>query len=327
VLFQDSAKMVTMNKEPVINILLAAYNGENYITEQIHSILKQTYTNWILIIRDDGSSDRTIEIIKLFIERYPEKIKLIKDNLGNLGVRQNFTKLLEYSDADYIMFSDQDDVWLPHKIEITLKKVKELEKIHGSEVPLLLHTDLKVTDRNLKVFSDSYWKYQKINPSKGKYLNRLLIQNTITGCTAMINKKLKDLAIPIPEASIMHDWWLALVSLAFGKIDFIRESTILYRQHGRNDIGAQQWNFTYVFKKAIKFYETEDLKENLLKTQQQAVAFLQRYKKFLNEEDRIKIEVYSEMLHKTFIIKRYLIFKYGFFRIGFIRNLSLLLRV
>ena len=100
-----------------VDILLATYNGERFLQKQIDSILQQTYSNFTIYIRDDGSKDGTIKIIKDYAQKYPNKILFIEDILGNLGVTQNFNELMKYSSANYIAFSDQDDIWLPQKIE------------------------------------------------------------------------------------------------------------------------------------------------------------------------------------------------------------------
>ena len=140
------------------------------------------------------------------------------------------------------MFCDQDDVWFPDKIAVTLGKMQELEGRHGGERPLLVHTDMKVADGNLRVVADSLWRYQKSDPVRGEALNRLLVQNCATGCSMMINRALCDLALPIPAEAMMHDWWLVLVAAAFGTIGHCAEPTLLYRQHGANDVGAKKWS-------------------------------------------------------------------------------------
>jgi len=111
-----------------IDILLSTYNGEQYLRNQIESIINQTYKNWRLLIRDDGSQDKTIEILEYYLRKHKDKIVLIEDGQKHLGASKSFFRLLGYSDAKYIMFCDQDDVWLPYKIEKTYNKMKELEK-------------------------------------------------------------------------------------------------------------------------------------------------------------------------------------------------------
>ena len=210
-----------MNKR--ILILLTTYNGARYLKQQIDSLLNQTYKNFEIIARDDGSSDNSFEILMSYDIKTLESIK-------NIGAKGSFGTLLEYavqnSDSEYFMFCDQDDVWENDKIEKTFTKMLEMEKSNPG-TPLLAHTDLKVVDERLVSIADSFWKYQNIDPKKDS-LNRLLMQNTITGCTMMINRKLAELALPVPKECIMHDWWIGLVASVFGRIDVIKVSSKIY---------------------------------------------------------------------------------------------------
>ncbi len=228
--------------QPSIGILMATYNGEKFIAEQLDSILNQTYQNWLLLIHDDGSNDNTVNIIKHYQKLYPEKIIFIDDKVKCGGAKENFAHLIriakEEFNFNYVMFSDQDDVWLPEKIEITLDKMLELEKKYGKNKPILVHTDLKVVDRNLKMIAESFWEYQKIDPLNNS-LNCLLLENTVTGCTMMVNRVLLN-KIKFDKNAIIHDWWIALICrLNDGIIFPIKQQTILYRQHGKNDTGAK----------------------------------------------------------------------------------------
>ncbi|MDD5327114.1 MAG: glycosyltransferase family 2 protein [Phycisphaerae bacterium] len=228
-----------MSYNPDIKILLATYNGQEYLTEQIDSILAQSNQGWQLLIRDDGSDDNTLRIIEDYANRLPDKIRLIKDNEGRLGANLNFGKLLECVDTEYIMFSDQDDVWLPNKIEMALNSMKSAEQVYPDK-PILVHTDLKVTDSELNTIADSMWTYQKLFPEAGNDLNSVMAQNVVTGCTMMINRKARAVSIPVPEEAIMYDWWLALNVCRHGKIVYVSIPSVLYRQHSKNQVGAQK---------------------------------------------------------------------------------------
>ncbi|NPA39169.1 MAG: glycosyltransferase family 2 protein [Thermodesulfobacteria bacterium] len=236
-----------------VGILLATYNGEKYISDQVNSILNQTYKNWTLLIHDDGSKDGTIEIIKEFVKKYPEKIILWEDGKTLGGSKENFAHLLNIAkkefDFDYVMFCDQDDVWLPKKIEITLKKFVEIEKRSQKETPIIVHTDLKVVDEDLNIIADSFWCYQKINPFNVK-LSCLILENVVTGCAMMMNKALIDKVHFIPKDALVHDWWITLVCAALGGEIFpIFEPLVLYRQHGTNSIGAKDFTILGVLKR------------------------------------------------------------------------------
>ena len=130
-----------------VDILLATYNGERFLQQQINSIFEQTHTNFFIYIRDDGSKDNTVSIIKEYVQKYPDKIAIIEDNFGNLGVTQNFNELMKYSTANYIAFSDQDDIWLPQKIEKSFNFLKEIEEKHNN-LPAFVYSDMKIIDEN-----------------------------------------------------------------------------------------------------------------------------------------------------------------------------------
>lgn len=249
----------------MIYILLATYNGEKYIREQLESLLEQTYQDWILWIHDDGSKDGTLNIIKEYEEKLPNKIKFLNDGLRCGGAKQNFTHLLNSIDNnfDYIMFCDQDDVWLDAKIETTLNQMIEVENSNQNK-PIIIHTDLQVVDEELNIIADSYFIYQKIKPQWSKDFNISLVQNSVTGCTMMINKKAKIISLPIGNNAIMHDWWILLkVLLHGGVVEHINKSTILYRQHSSNDTGAKGFSYTKLLNKMNSFKKYKKMSDDL----------------------------------------------------------------
>jgi len=228
-----------MNCKRSIDILLATYNGQAYLREQIDSILAQSNQDWQLLIRDDASDDKTLSIIKDYVAKYSDKVKLIEDNSGHLGASLNFQRLLENSIAEYIMFSDQDDVWLPNKIEVTLNLMKATEKECPNK-PILVHTDLRVVDFQLKTIAKSTWRYQGTPPETGNDLNKVMLQNVATGCTIMINRKAKEVSLPIAKEAVMHDWWIVINVAMRGKIAYVPDQLVLYRQHSNNAVGAKK---------------------------------------------------------------------------------------
>jgi len=225
--------------QPAITICMATYNGEKFLPEQMDSIISQSNQDWQLLIRDDGSDDDTVSIVEEYASRLPEKIKLIKDNETHLGASLNFGRLLKQTNTEYIMFSDQDDIWLPNKIELTLNAMKKTER-GNQDKPILIHTDLKVTDSHLNTIANSLWNYQKLFPETGDNLNKIMAHNVVTGCTVMINKAAKTVSLPVPPEAIMYDWWLALNVCRNGKIVYLPIQPILYRQHSQNQIGAKK---------------------------------------------------------------------------------------
>jgi len=304
-----------------IEILMATYNGSAYLKEQIDSILNQDYSFLRLIIRDDASTDDTPKILQEYMQKFPDKITVLPSH-KRLGVKENFSCLMSHSQANYVMFADQDDFWLPNKIRITFEMMQQMELKYGKEIPLLIHTDLKVVDENLNLIADSFWKYANLFPKTSHSLNRLLGQNVVTGCTVLMNRSLVELASPIPSETLMHDWWLALNAAAFGQIGYVQESTILYRQHGKNTLGAQK----FCSKTWLINGEKKSLYNQLsYKKRNQVIVLFSHSKPLFNDYQKNMLIAYIDLHKNTFFKKRYLILKYQFFKNGFFRNCAQLI--
>lgn len=224
---------------PPVTIVLSSFNGEKYVADQIRSIQGQTHRHWKLLVRDDGSADRTVDIVQRLADR-DSRIALLRDARGNLGPPASFGVLLEHAlagGADYVALADQDDVWLPHKIACELELMLHREDQVGKTKPILIHTDLIVAGEDLRLVHPSYLAYEGLRHLDDSPLSTLLIQNFVTGCTTLSNRALLDAAVPIPTV-IMHDWWLALCAAALGEIRHVPEPMVHYRQHGRNAMGS-----------------------------------------------------------------------------------------
>jgi glycosyltransferase involved in cell wall biosynthesis len=304
-----------------VDIVLATYNGDRFLDAQLQSILMQDYPDWCLLIRDDGSCDRTHEIIGTYLQREPNRLKWLNSGESeNVGVTQNFNQLLKKSLGDYTFLCDQDDSWLPQKITDSLEMMQRLEAQWGKETPILVHSDLSVVCEQLEVLHSSFWRSHNLDPSRNS-LQQLLIRNHITGCTVAINKSLRKLALSIPQSAFMHDWWLGLVAAAFGKISYLKQPTVLYRQHQKNQVGAQNQKWHYI---ASRLQQPQRIREYYRKTQKQARVFFECYDAQLSEKDRKIISTYIDLENLTFFRKRQLIFQHGLFDIGLARNLALL---
>lgn len=302
----------------MIDILMAVYNGKDYIREQLDSITAQTAANWKLFISDDGSTDGTYEILKEYQSYYPERIVLHRFDKNSGSADRNFFKLISMVEHNYIMFCDHDDVWHPRKIEQTYRKMLEIESVEKNK-PLLVHTDAKVVDENLDVINSSLFKMQNLNPKADK-LNNLLVQNIVTGCTMMVNKALIDMLKPIPQYDVMHDWWFALIACCFGKIEFLPKKTILYRQHGDNQVGAK--NFRSLGYKIYRFFDKERTKKVLNDTYKQAEEFLSIYGPLLNVNQKKIIKAYVKIPTLNKFQRIGTLFKYNFFKYGFSRKVG-----
>lgn len=300
-----------------VDIALATFNGEKHLPALLESIRTQTWPNWNILARDDGSRDQTLGILRHSQAEQPGRIRLIEDTDGTLGPAANFSRLLENSQADYIMLADQDDIWLPLKIEVTLKKMLELAAHSGCDTPLLVHTNLCLIGT---VQADSFWKYQHLNPNHGLTLKNLLTQNVITGCTVMVNRALLNLALPVSPAAVMHDWWLALVAAAFGQVGFINTPTVQYRQHGTNCLGAKPWTV----KEIINTMRSEriTLHGRIQKTWRQAEAFHNRYTQTLPKKEKGILDAYIRLNSADPCRRRIEALRHGFCKNGLLRTLG-----
>lgn len=262
-----------MHSTDKIAILMATYNGEKYICQQIDSILSQTCKDWELYIHDDGSTDNTIAAVESYVEKYTDKIHLI-DGKSTGGAKYNFFYLFGQVEAPYYMTCDQDDVWLDKKIELTYDKMLTIE--NKADVPCLVYTELRVVDSELNTIADTMSGYQSLDCHK-RTINQFILQNSVTGCTMMINRALRDKMLHITDIdnTIMHDWWAALVAAQFGKTAFIDEPTILYRQHGDNSLGALGINkLSYIVRRV---WQKKQMQESMRLGRLQAREFAKTY--------------------------------------------------
>jgi glycosyltransferase involved in cell wall biosynthesis len=234
----------------MVEILLSTYNGSQYLSDQIESILNQTYSNWSLLIRDDGSTDESMHIIGKYTLRYPSQIRILDDDVKHRGASSSFSELLAASSAEYIMFCDQDDIWNSTKIEKTLNSIKRIEA-QSPNCPVLVFTDLVKVDHNLNQLAASFIRDQKLYTDIISNVNKLIALNVATGCTIMINKIAKQYVVPFPSKIIVHDHWLIINIAYYGKVFFLNEATILYRQHNNNLIGSNYIDIQYFLKKVL----------------------------------------------------------------------------
>ena len=211
---------------------MSTYNGEQFLAEQIDSIQQQTFKDWQLLIRDDGSSDQTPEIIKSFVAQDPRIVFINEHDRENFGVIKNFFTLIKHDKADYYFFSDQDDVWLEDKLETMLAAARQ----YPDQLPLMVYTDLCVVDQNLQVMNQSMIRSQSHHANTE--LVQELTENTVTGGVAMINHALAERWRTLDNI-IMHDWYLAVLATAIGKLVYIDQPGELYRQHDNNVLGAR----------------------------------------------------------------------------------------
>lgn len=228
--------------EPLVDILLATYNGERFVGEQIESIQAQTHKNWRLLVSDDCSSDRTLDVVRRY-SADDNRIRIVSEGVKHGGAKENFFSLMRCSDANYCMFCDQDDVWLPEKVEKSLVALRALEDGQRENLPLLVFCDMKVVDAKLNILSDSFERRSKFDIDRLK-LENLIALNIAAGCTMLVNSKLIEAMLNCNDISkiAMHDWWAMLVASALGCIYYIDTPLSLYRQHGDNEVGSKKYS-------------------------------------------------------------------------------------
>ena len=287
---------------PLILVLLPVYNGEQFLAEQLHSILGQTHKNIRIMMRDDGSSDHSPDVVAEYAARYPQQIQMVRDDKGNLGAAAGFSLLMQLAlsaidvqpeqSQVYFALADQDDVWHPEKLDTCLQRLLR-EETATPGLPLLVHSDLRVVDRAGTELAPSLMRFQGLNPERCTFPAQL-VSNTVTGCTTLMNRPLLEKALPVPSQAMMHDWWLSLVASCFGRLCYINAALADYRQHGLNTIGAKEhqepgFNLT-TLARLLHMRPTAQAQALFEGSAAQARAFAARYADELDEAQRTRID-------------------------------------
>jgi glycosyltransferase involved in cell wall biosynthesis len=309
---------------PAIDILLAVYNGEKYLPAFLDSLLEQSQDNFRLVVSDNKSTDGTPAILRDYARRFMHGLVVLSVPPETVSAPRNFARVTQAAEAPYIMYADADDVWRSDKVERSLSALKAMEVRYGAETPLLVHSDLAVVDRNLKMLHPSYWSYQNIDPSR-THLSQLLIRNCVTGCTVMMNRTLLALIRPIPEAVPMHDYWCAVNAAAFGHIGAIAEPLIAYRQHGANDTGAAAWGAGFILRRLASLSSVRGPRSRFRAKAVQARLLLERHGDRLNSGDRKTAQAVATLFEAGWLTRRWRIFRYGLWDAGLVRNIGMFL--
>lgn len=320
-----------MNKElsSQLTIVLATLNGADFLAEQLDSLIAQTETQWNLLIRDDGSTDDTLEIIRRYAQN-DKRIRLLSDEHGSTGSASgNFSILVETAlaaGAEYIFFCDQDDVWVPDKLALTLAHLLELE---GDEkTACLVHHDLMVTDTNLETIADSFIKYMRIHPGNESSPQRLISRNEVTGCAMACNRALLEISLPVFDKAVMHDWWLALCAGFFGRLAFMPQRLVKYRQHDDNVIGAKSfWHALNPFTNWYAGWRRGD--KDFLESVQQARAFRAAMDTRFDKasEDFLALDLYCGLVQATRWQRLKTLRQCGLWRSHWVLNVVMIMRM
>ena len=300
----------------MIDIVVTTYNGEKYIAEQLESLLAQTYPYIRILIHDDGSVDGTEKIVREYMQK-DSRIHWYK-NPRNLGYVFNFLRGVKRAEAEYVMLCDQDDIWNVDKVEVTLKKMKKTEE-ERRDVPVLVFTDAEIYDGRIgkkrSFQQESHYCTKKVD------IAPLLMENKCIGCTVMVNRALVERLSHLPKAIRVHDWWMALIAAGFGRVVYLDEMTLKYRQHENNEIGSTSY-IGYVKK---RWENLREQREVLRATIRQGRAFYQVFGDELPADTKRIIRAFATMGEASPVERRVRMLRYGFTKSGLIRNAGLFL--
>lgn len=283
----------------MVDILLATYNGAAYIEEQVRSLIAQTYTQWRLLVHDDGSTDQTLAILKSLAAE-DERVLLIEDGIVGLGVERNFIHLLRHSTAPYCMFCDQDDVWLPQKIDRMLEVMQQ----HDQSKPQVLYSNAFLWSTERGIISD---KNTLTYPTT---LRKTLFLNTgIQGAAALMNSKMREIVAEPLTYYAMHDHVLLLAGLCFGEVHYLHESLMYYRQHDKNVTGNAPGS---KLKKLLLMWENRHVRLVSRVHYEGLKAFYERWQTEMQADDKLVVEAFLAMPSKQSFSRVTDIIKYRF---------------
>ncbi len=281
-----------------VAILLATYNGQTYLINQLESFERQRDNNWRVYVRDDRSADFTRNLIKKYVQKNDRFFEIKASN--NIGYISNFECIAKeaYNNGEiYFFFSDQDDIWESKKLSV---QSSVMERVEASliDYPVLVYSDMTLVDASGSHIAESFMQCQGIYHTNVGVLNILLAQNFITGCASMLNRELMRISLPFPKEAVVHDWWVALCAAAMGHIEYIDEPLVKYRQHANNQIGASHWSSHLNPFKSNWHQRWLSGRDNLKASMLQARALAERVKlHYPNNENIPLIEAYADLIN------------------------------
>ena len=303
---------------------MASWNGARFLREQLDSLFCQTFQNFNLIVRDDGSTDSSLEIIKDYGRRYSERI-VVHRNPVRLGPCGNFSLLAQQSSAPYVAFCDQDDIWRNDKVEVSLEAMKLVEKEHGKSTPVLVFSDMTPINEDNTPLASSWWRLAHVNPARAT-LGTMLVQNFVTGCTAMANRSLIAKTGAIPGGAEMHDSWLGLVAVTFGVMCPLNEPLVRYRQHEANAWGVsrrrESGNLLTKFR-----HDHQLLKDRVDTSRRQAEVFARKYAEELTDRQRETLAVWLKSQNLPALVRQWNLHRHGLRGTTLHNHLGFLVRV
>lgn len=290
-----------------VTVLMSTYNGDKYIEEQIDSLLNQRGVEVNILVRDDGSSDKTISILK----KYEKSCSLKWFNSKNMGPAKSFLELLKVSPkSDFYAFCDQDDIWLQNKLEIATNKLKDVKK----DIPALYYGHTRLVDKDLKPIKSSKNSYDVFLD-----FYSCMINSNATGCTMVFNNALKDIVnLKNPDYVFMHDAWIHKICiLSKGKLFYDTDVPILYRQHGGNVIGGTSTPLKKLSNRFKSLKNAECIRSKTIKSLKDNYSFLMTNEEELiafkianyNKNIKHKLQLLFDFKIKTPYLKRNILYK------------------
>ena len=313
--------------QPRIDILLAAHNGARFLGEQVQSLLGQSYPHFRILVRDDASADATPGLLAELAARWPEKIETV-DSAASVSARGATSHAVGSGGRPL------RDVLRPGRRSGCRRRSSGHCGPCGKSSGSAGRTGRRWSTPIWRSLTRPYGRWDgpsgstsTWNVRRGGTLNRLLVQNVVTGCAAMVNRPLVEKAVPIPPEAVHHDWWFALVAAALGRVEPVDEATVLYRQHGGNQVGALRRDAAHVVRKARDVVDRSILVRNMRDSGRQARAAPGATGPSVPAAKRSVIEAYVRLGECGFLGRRWRVARYGFYRTGWLRNLSLLARI
>lgn len=308
----------------LIEVALATYNGAQWLPSQVNSIRNQTKPVDRLLVRDDGSQDRTVEILEELGRSWRERVCILPADGLNLGPKGNFDRILHQATGAFVFLADQDDVWQYNKVATLMSAMEQLESDYGRDVPLYVYSDTRLVNAEGATVADSGWRAQGFDGGSGTRFERLLVQNVVAGCTMLVNRALVNLALPIPPEAVMHDWWLLLVGCAFGHGACLDEPLVDYRQHGANDLGASAWGIAGMVARLRRGPPDvlETVRSHYVEALAQAECFRQRYGTLLTGQRKDLLDAFCSLPLLPRVRRHYVTMRLGIRKDTWLRTLA-----
>lgn len=284
-----------------ISVVLATYNGSEFLKKQVDSILNQDYPIDEIVVMDDNSTDNTKEILQNYSEQFPGKFN-IHHNEKRLGPTENFRVGASFCKNDFVAFADQDDIWLNEKISAQVKEIKWMEAKFPN-LPLVVFHDLTLIDRDEQILDTSFWNYRKFKPNAIGF-KEILAGNVITGCTVLMNRKMLDEFVKMSsDKVILHDYWIALLGYGLFKYSALEKPLMLYRNHGNSVTDKKKGNIIDWLGSQMK--EILNQNKQFLKVNiEQAKEFKTKYYDKLSEKNKVALDNFINIESKGVLARK-----------------------